>query len=96
MQQGLPCGVQCEPIQRLVCSSGFDLRPAVLRNVREIEILENTAHRLALCQSMRCFFDRHQPRQIGCVGFVVRGRVLVYLESNEHHYYDPKEIQINS
>ena len=27
----------------------------VLRTVREIEILENTAHRLALCQSMRCF-----------------------------------------
>ena len=24
---------------------------------------------------MCCFFDRHKPRQIGCVGFIGRGRV---------------------
>ena len=76
---------KCEPIQRLVCSSGFDLRPAVLCNVGEIEILDNTAHRLALCQSMRCFFNRHKPRQIGCVGFVGQGRVTYPIFSFARH-----------
>ena len=34
---------------------------------------------------MRCFFDRHKPRQIGCVGFIVRCRVLPRFFSFARH-----------
>ena len=40
MQRGLPCRFQCKLFQRLVRSSGFGFRAAVLRNVGEIEILK--------------------------------------------------------